>query len=135
MPKTDHQTPADALTHLPLSPSAAIGKTYKSAPKPTLPRTHEEGMENGFVIEKNIPLPQRASSVQNNYPFDQMEPGDSFFCPCPKGKDVQSLRKKLGSAFRHWRRANKRPDLHHATRAEENPNGISGLRFWLLAKE
>lgn len=59
-----------------------------------------------FVIEKNVPLPQKAggrTSGSSKYPFVQMAPGDSFFVAGKTlrtfGSTVGAHRKKYGGKF------------------------------------
>jgi hypothetical protein len=72
-----------------------------------------------FKIEKNIPL-----AAKQSYPFDDMEPGDSFFVPVTDLKKVGYVRAQINN----FKKNNK--NMVIATRAEE-----TGLRVWLISKE
>ena len=51
-----------------------------------------------FEIEKDIAIPPRGF---HKYPFDEMEPGDSFFIPL-NGEDSIRLRCKIKSASKNY---------------------------------
>lgn len=72
-----------------------------------------------FKIEKNIPL-----AAKQSYPFDEMQPGDSFFVPVADPKKIGYVRAQINN-FKKSRK-----DLVTATRVEE-----AGLRVWLISKE
>ncbi len=72
-----------------------------------------------FKIEKNIPL-----AAKKSYPFDDMEPGDSFFVPVADPKKIGYVRAQINN----FKKNNK--NMVIATRAEE-----TGLRVWLISKE
>lgn len=50
---------------------------------------------NGFVVEKNIPVPARYGSMKTNYPVDAMGIGDSFLLNTTSNKDAQTCRTLL----------------------------------------
>lgn len=75
-----------------------------------------------FEISSDIPPPKRAK-----YPWDEMEPGDSFLVPCAD-EDKRRVQMSMNSAASSWCK-NNRPDLMHATSQVED-----GVRIWLLPK-
>jgi hypothetical protein len=72
-----------------------------------------------FKIEKNIPL-----ATKQSYPFDDMEPGDSFFVPVADPKKIGYVRAQINNYKK------KHKEMVISTRAEE-----TGLRVWLIKKE
>ena len=80
----------------------------------------------GFEIEKGVKIPPWPAGERRNrrqYPFREMEVGDSFFCPGDAG-GVASVRvsahgyqQRNGGAF--------------LIRAEEK-SGVSGVRVWRI---
>lgn len=72
-----------------------------------------------FVIEKDVPLPER--NVRWKYPFDQMDIGDSFFVA---NKDTTQM-----SAL--CKRANKRLERRFVT-AKAEKGSQSGVRVWRM---
>ena len=53
-----------------------------------------------FEIQKHIPIPESRgrTRMENGYPFDSMEIGDSFAVPVDPGKIVASVQKHVRSA-------------------------------------
>jgi len=68
-----------------------------------------------YKIEKNIPLTGKAT-----YPFDEMEPGDSFFISVFDEKKIVNIRA-------HLHKIKQKTGKSISTRREE-----SGLRVWLV---
>lgn len=76
-----------------------------------------------FEIEKGITIPERRTGGRKaKYPFDKLEPGDSFFVPGKKsmGSTVQSAMKRYNIK------------LVAVTREEK---GVVGVRVWRLPDE
>jgi len=72
-----------------------------------------------FKIEKNIPL-----TTKKAYPFDDMEPGDSFLIPVSDAKKIGYARSQINNYKK------KNTNLIISTRVEE-----AGLRVWLIKKD
>ena len=72
-----------------------------------------------FTVEKNIPMPERRGRGNGQYPFDHLEPGDSFFIPVDEGRSSRGKSALAGIANK--RMAPKR----FAARSVEG-----GVRIW-----
>lgn len=72
-----------------------------------------------FTIEKDVPLPEK--NVRWKYPFDQMEPGDSFFVANRDTTQMSALCKRAA------RRLEARFVTATATKGEQ-----TGVRVWRL---
>lgn len=59
-----------------------------------------------FVIKKNIPIPTLRNQCPK-YPWEQMEDGDCFDVPIPKGVDAEKVRKTVQGNGTSRSRANK----------------------------
>lgn len=81
-----------------------------------------------YKLEKNVPIPPKASSRQGKYPFEQMEPGDSFFTPSKSPVDTQRLLAGLGNYWAKRRGA----ETQFITRRREE-GGVPGVRVWRVA--
>ena len=79
-------------------------------------------------IEQNVPIPPKASSRHGKYPFDQMQPGDSFFAPSKTPVDTQRLLAGLGN---YWAKRHG-GDAQFVTRRREE-TGQPGVRVWRVA--
>ena len=77
-----------------------------------------------FVIEKDVPLPERAlnGGSGRRYPWREMEIGDSVLIPCGKGEDPGKVVARLGNSLAYA--APKK-----FTRKREN----DGVRVWRIA--
>lgn len=71
-----------------------------------------------FKIEKNIPISSRQA-----YPFEEMEPGDSFFVPADSDQKINVIRAQI----HHYKKDYPRKNIK--TRKEN-----AGLRVWLISK-
>jgi hypothetical protein len=58
-------------------------------------------------IDKKVPLPPSKRIRKENYPFREMNVGDSFFLPLD-GIPVSELQTRLANAWRHCREEGKR---------------------------
>lgn len=77
-----------------------------------------------YVIEKNIPTPQRRTP-QALYPFRSMEVGDSFLIPCESDEEADVVQRRALAA------ANSMLGKGCAT-SRKLPGG-AGVRFWRIA--
>lgn len=72
-----------------------------------------------FIVDKDIPLPAKVRRTNSKYPFDTMEPGDSFFVAAKKATSIQRTAahagKRLGMKFRS---------------VEVSEGGVDGTRCW-----
>lgn len=75
-----------------------------------------------FPIEKGIPPPEDKPKTRNQYPFNEMKVGDSFFVPFREDEDERVVRNKIGTAARgaRWRTG-----MKFVSRAVEG-----GVRVW-----
>lgn len=73
-----------------------------------------------FKIDKEIPIPEQVRKTE--YPFEQMEVGDSFFA---EGKTTD----QLGNASGHWR---KKKGWGFTIRKETSEDGKNGARIWRI---
>jgi hypothetical protein len=81
-----------------------------------------------FKIEKNVPLP--TTDVANGdpkYPFADMEPGDSFFIPCPD-KERAAIKSRVDSSIHDHVRRRKLTCKFLSRRVE------GGVRVWRLGE-
>lgn len=56
---------------------------------------------NTFHVEKGIPVPEIKGNAAR-YPFQTMEPGDSFFIPVREGETLARVRSRAYSASRTY---------------------------------
>jgi hypothetical protein len=80
-----------------------------------------------FKIDSNVPLPtrvRRSSSLEKQYPFKDLDPGQSFFVPKSEAKPT-SLQSGIS-------RMNKRTpaDGMKFTIRPVTENGVEGSRIW-----
>lgn len=83
-----------------------------------------------MIIEKNIPLPEHkpGAGKPNKYPFAEMEIGDSFAVPIPRGKSVSKARTSLHSAALSFTRYN---NLNWTFKTgEEVVDRLAYVRIW-----
>lgn len=73
-------------------------------------------------IEKGIPVPTHNARFAKQYPFDQMEIGDSFLVPMPANKSPSSIYSALSQA-------KKRLKINLTSSRVEG-----GLRVWRIAE-
>lgn len=52
-----------------------------------------------FKIEKNVPIPERIYRDRQNYPFKQMDIGDSFCVPKEYEKSIRALASRWGKVL------------------------------------
>lgn len=72
-----------------------------------------------FEVSKSVPPPKGASrGGRKRYPFDTMQPGQSFFV-----SELEAFRARTAAAA--WKR--RHPGWEYQTKAEEG-----GLRIWRL---
>lgn len=81
-------------------------------------------MTQHFVIEKNIPIPERRAA-KFIYPFAEMEIGDSFLVPILK-EDMKMKRSRITSSINNGR---KRTGYKFTSRYLEAEGGIRVWRF------
>ena len=74
-------------------------------------------------IDKDVPLPDDTRS-RSNYPFADMEVGDSIFIPLEEGDNAQRMKNRLSQATRTF---GKKQDPEQLL-----PHGIPGIRVALL---
>jgi hypothetical protein len=67
-----------------------------------------------YKIQKNIPIPEKLKT-ECEYPFNEMEPGDSFLCRCEA--KVRYAAKKFG---------------HKVTIRQSRNQGTFAYRVWKL---
>jgi hypothetical protein len=73
-------------------------------------------------IEKGIPIPKQRRGRRSTFPFDEMQPGDSFFVPVKDAKDKARVMSKVGMYGRK-------------TGAKLSTRTVTGgLRIWLMAR-
>jgi hypothetical protein len=61
----------------------------------------------GLAIATDIPVPavEGKSGPRRKYPFSVLEPGHSFFVPCPEGFAPGALQNRVNAAAQHYRKA------------------------------
>jgi hypothetical protein len=83
-----------------------------------------------FKIEKGIPIPppkgKRSGIDPNEFPFDEMEPGDSFLIP------TETRNPWIGRMIKRWAEENDADVRARAERAADG--GMAGYRVWLVSK-
>ena len=71
-----------------------------------------------YVIEKDIPM------EKSEFPFNEMQVGDSIFVPWPEAKAARKRAMTL----------NQRSKTHWATRTiEETKTSLGGIRIWRMS--
>ena len=85
-------------------------------------------MKDEITIEKNVPLPQGATSPSNKYPWHSMDVGDSFFYPT---NDMTKRQNAMHSSVNYYRAVNhfSRDEFSITTRRRIE-NGVEGIRVW-----
>jgi|NOAtaT_6_FD_contig_51_1373400_length_473_multi_6_in_0_out_0_2 hypothetical protein len=88
-----------------------------------------------FAIETDVPVPARARS--GRYPFDSLQPGQSFFVPLADGipaaqrdDEMRKLARRVSSSCMADKRKNK--DRSYRT-AAASKDGAIGYRVWRTA--
>lgn len=76
-------------------------------------------------IDHDIPMP--ATSSPENYPFADMQPGDSFFVPAGS-TGCDKLRVYVNAAVTRYRKVSGHDIKLRSIRVTEN--GVAGLRVW-----
>ena len=84
-------------------------------------------------IDKGIPLPEDTRS-RANYPFADMEVGDSIFIPLEEGDNAQRMKNRLSQATRTFGKKQD-PEQHFIIRYRLEKIGVgdreqSGVRIW-----
>ena len=80
-----------------------------------------------FKLERGVPIPKGLRGDGRRYPWDDMEPGDSFVVTCPDGQSLATVRNRVsGCAYR----AARRRGMVAVVRAERE-----GFRVWFTAPE
>lgn len=78
-----------------------------------------------FAIETGVEKPQHANREgAQKYPYDHLEPGQSFFVP-------NKTTKQMTATTKHWR--NKYPDRkfsHYTVVEERDGEKVTGVRIW-----
>ena len=78
-----------------------------------------------YKVEKAVPIPKGLTGYASRYPWNAMEPGDSFLVPCPDGQSPATVRNRVAaSAYR----AARRRGMVAVIRAEG-----AGVRVWFTA--
>ena len=82
-----------------------------------------------FQIESGVPIPKiagRGRAATVTFPFGDLDIGDSFLIPCDVSdkKAVESWRRKVLTARKHWKGLNTRTAVMS-----------DGLRVWRVADE
>jgi hypothetical protein len=88
-----------------------------------------------FQIESDIPMPKRASVGRRGteFPFADMEVGDSFLMPCDvsEEKNIVNWRRKLAAARKRFEaKSDYDIDLRTAVVADDKGTGV---RVWRTA--
>lgn len=83
------------------------------------------------VIEKGVPIApikriRAHRKIGNKYPFDQMDPGDSFVETVSDKSDLKNRRNAVFASFRRWQRTTGRDSFILVSRVT-NDNEV---RFW-----
>lgn len=81
---------------------------------------------SNFKIEKNIPVPSKAA---DEYPFAEMEVGDSFFVPI-EVKSTKSVRNATAAYQQRVRNKNGTTTLRFTTVIENIDGKETGVRVW-----
>jgi len=85
-----------------------------------------------YEIEKNIPFPKgKYSKTFNNYPFADMEIGDSFFVLNDKNKGLQNLQSQVMSLAKSFIYHNNKTGWKFKSHQEKKDN-FNGIRIWRL---
>ena len=84
-------------------------------------------------IDKGVPLPEDTRS-KSNYPFADMEGGDSIFIPLEEGDNAQRMKNRLSQATRTFGKKQD-PEQHFIIRYRLEKIGVgvrehSGVRIW-----
>ena len=74
-----------------------------------------------YQIEKSVPLPARKRNYRSNYPYKDLEIGDSFVVPLEKDKSPSAIYASMSSAKRRF-------DINLTSARVEG-----GLRIWRIA--
>lgn len=83
-----------------------------------------------YTIESGIPLPPPANrGPKSQYPFDNMQPGDSFFVPCSEA-DFIKLSNRLTGAISRYRKVH--PEAAFSVRRVDGES-VNGIRVWCTA--
>jgi len=82
-----------------------------------------------FTIEKGVPYPKKGKKGFVNYPFDEMEVGDSFFVPLKKGNKITSLQPQILSNAKSYALHNKKDWTFKTSREEDE----TGIRIWRVS--
>ena len=78
-----------------------------------------------YKIEKNIPYKRRAKRTSNNYPFEQMDVGDSFFVAKKDGISLNTLRNLLLMRSKYFILKN-----NNTWKFSSSVIGDDGVRIW-----
>lgn len=76
-----------------------------------------------YEIEKNVPVPRQS----RNFPFDQMEVGDSFLVTCELPEDKKRTEVQIRNAFSSWKKKNEDKLVSCVLRSTDD-----GIRCWVL---
>lgn len=86
--------------------------------------TRKQKATTEFKIEKGVPLPKnKQGRKRNDWPFKNMEVGDSFFVSAESYKTIEGCRTSVMSATRSYRHMK----FTSATYREKN-----GVRVWRI---
>lgn len=77
-----------------------------------------------FKIEKGIVYPKKHFPTRKNYPWNEMEVGDSIFVPVPSTKKASSLQAELSTNSRMWAKYNDKDWVFRQVKEGE------GFRIW-----
>lgn len=78
-----------------------------------------------FKIEKNVPPPAARSRVK--YPWDKMQPGDSFFVACEDEEERKKLCNRMSASASNFKRSMPLNDRKFLVRQVEG-----GVRAWRI---
>lgn len=79
-----------------------------------------------FEIEKGVPYEPKLLRKPCNYPYAQMEVGDSFLVPIKNGVEAIKIQRRMTASVGQWRRLNA-PEKRFATSQTEE-----GIRVWRI---
>ena len=86
-----------------------------------------------FQVESGIPRPTGYKRRASKYPFEKMQPGQSFFVPFGSD-DARTVRRRLHSAAFNLGFRIKVREVDDDQRAYANDAGEPGVRVWVTGK-
>ncbi len=79
-----------------------------------------------ITIDKNIPIPEDKRSRFEEFPYNQMEVGDSFRIEAKDGQTIVSLQSGLSQNAKHWAKKTNSSFLFRTAMEGE------GVRIWRI---